>query len=349
MINSAALLAEARGDSQNVFSPIHIRPSGVGSCLREQFYRILNAAYPEKIEFQPSNPEGKTALEGVAQLGHIIENALADLWAKKYSGKTYRQYSLAHPSLKNLDGTAVTAHTDIWVPSLKTDIEVKSVSISAKYRLPIKNHVDQLLLRLLWWRKLKNRVVTGEIPYIFRETFYDPETGKVPVFKFLPEEEGYLCENTGKLYSWEYIKSFEERLFSLRNSLETLNPPEREGSLHGFPCQVTTPNYSTECPWREKCWKLEEERAPGFMVKAAEELILRLIKAKENQKTAEALAKAAKEEVQVIQKELDFFFDEFGPKISGGGYTVVRTSVDMSEKVIPAYSYYRYSIKRTSQ
>jgi hypothetical protein len=119
LVSSAYLLAKAREATQKNFNPAHIRPSGVGTCLREQFYRIMNALYPEEPEYQPQEPDGKAGLEGVAQLGHVIEAGLVQAWAEHYQGEIKCQFNLSSPDILNIDGTPVTAHPDIWVPELK--------------------------------------------------------------------------------------------------------------------------------------------------------------------------------------------------------------------------------------
>jgi hypothetical protein len=320
----------------------------VGGCLREQWYRIQNALSPLDPKLSPSNPEGKAALAGMARLGHIIEAALADLWAANYPKKVVRQFILSNNELFNIDGTMVTAHPDIWIPSLNLDVEVKSVSVGARHRLPIKSHVDQLLLRLYWWRRIKRRTVTGEIPYVFRETFFDPDTKTTPVFRFSPVGGGYVCENTGEVYSLDYLRSLNERLHALAHSVAIIVPPPKgANSPDEFPCRLITPTHSTECPWRENCWAVElaEKRNPGPTVEAAGEIICRLVEAKERQKIADAAANAEKEEVKAIQKEIDPFFDEFGSKISFKNIAATRSEVNVAEKVVPGFSFYRYAVK----
>lgn len=347
MSSVASILSEVNA-TQDTFDPAHIRPSGVGGCLREQWYRILSAVHPADARFVPTRPKGKESIAGMAQLGHIIEDSLAGMWSSGYHGKTYRQIGLTRPGLSNLDGSTVTAHPDIWVPSLNTDIEVKSVSVAARWRLPIKSHVDQLLLRLHWWVEHKKRVVVGEIPYFFRETFFDPDTGTTPVYRFVPEDGGYRCENTGEFYSRDYLVSLDDRLLSLRRSLDTLSPPPRAAATHKeFPCRLITPLFSTECPWRETCWATEiaREREPGVIIEHAGELLIKLSAAKERQAAADKIANSAKDEVKSLQKELDPIFSQFGDKVTAGGLTATRAGVNIPEKTMPGYSYFRYSVK----
>ena len=121
---SPADLARGMLQQEKDFDPAHIRPSGVGMCLKAQVLNILSVLYPE--EYVPDKPDGKDSLIGAAVLGDMHEERRVWGWRRAYGGEIITQYDLRHPELKNVDGTPVTAHPDIFVPELNLDEEVKS-------------------------------------------------------------------------------------------------------------------------------------------------------------------------------------------------------------------------------
>lgn len=358
LVSSAYLLAKAREATQKNFNPAHIRPSGVGTCLREQFYRIMNALYPEEPEYQPQEPDGKAGLEGVAQLGHVIEAGLVQAWAEHYQGEIKCQFNLSSPDILNIDGTPVTAHPDIWVPELKTDVEVKSVSISSRNYLPVDYHVDQLLLRLLWWHKyhfLKpSGQPAGQLVYFFRETFVDPETNRPVIFHFQPSDDKYhvIAEETGEMvrsYPRAYMESLHERLVKLRDSLDIGIPPARGNDVpHSPPCYIASQHYTAVCPWRKNCWSnwIKEDDDGVFIDDPQLAKYICLLETLNAEKKAlNQEAREISKSVKDIQLLLDAYFDLFGPRIATQTHVISRTQVNVAEKIVPATSYYRYKIQ----
>ncbi len=344
-------------ESKNRFNPSHIRPSSAGSgCLRQEVYRILNALYPEEAEYIPPNPNGKDGIKGMARIGDIVEEEALNRTREslnRLNKRVFPQYELPSPrGLKNPDGSIVVAHPDIYVPSLNYDIEIKCVGTASIPRLPNQSHVEQLLLRLLWWKRSKDKKLTGVLTYFFRETYYAPGTLEPIRFVIEPIVGGFnVKDESGKIletHTINYVEEIEERLHTIAKCVETLTLPERTESHNVFPCYVHGKDSVTECPWREKCWakELEEERSPGALVEKAEDIVTKLSEAKEKQKALDKKAREAKKEVKALQEELTPVFDEFGDKITAGGHTVSRTLVNIPEKTMRGYSYYRYSMRK---
>lgn len=355
-MEAAILIEEEQKRRADKFNPAHIRPSAAGAkCMRQEAYRILHALHPNNPEFIPPKPEGKDEITGTARLGDIVERDAAELMRQmlnKENKRVFPQYELPSPDLTNIDGTPVIAHPDIYVPSRSIDIEIKAVSANAINRLPIKSHLDQLLLRLLWWQKSKKKVITGILTYFFRETYYAPGTMSPVRFFVKPVQGGFKLEDdTGRkieTFDFSYVKSIEKRLYELKEHVLNKTLPPRTESPYRFPCYVDTEYYTIECPWREKCWEkeLEEEKYPGVMVEKAAEIIKQYAEIKEELKKANFSTKMLKEKAKKFEEKLVPYFEEFGNKISAGGYTVKRAQVTIPEKTIPGYSYFRYSIKK---
>lgn len=336
------------------FDPSHIRPSACGTdCLRQEALKIMNAVYGG--EYQPTEESGREQINGTARLGDIVEhdatNLLKEIFKREHK-RIFPQYKLPAPNLTNIDGTPVVAHPDIYVPSENLDIEIKTVSVDALGRLPLQKHVDQLLLRLLWWQKSKKKVTSGEIMYFFRETYYEPHTTAPRRYFLKPVEGGFnllFREKVLDFYTFEYVEGLEERLFLLKDYVLKKELPERAESAFTYPCYVRKENYTIICPWRSFCWQneLDQEDVPGELVPEAYKLLQSYNKAKEKLRLIEDQAREARQAVKELQFELDPYFDQYGEKITAGEFTLSRTEVTVAEKTVPGYTYFRYSLRRT--
>lgn len=358
MLNNAIFIEkEQLAESASRFNPTHIRPSAVGSpCLRQEVLRILHALYPNAEEYIPPVPDGKDPIRGMAKIGDIVENeALKQTRAilNQQGKKVFSQYELPNPKgLKNPDGSIVVAHPDIYVPSLGYDIEIKCVSTGAIHRLPNEQHRDQLLLRLLWWKEGKRKDITGILTYFFRETYYAPGTLAPIRYIFEPVLGGYnIKTDKGVLidyFTLKYMRELEERLHYIAECVEKKILPDRTENYNDFPCYVHGRDFISQCPWREKCWarELAEERSPGVILEEVEDIILELVMVKERQKAKDKEAREAKNKAKELEEKLTPYFERYGNKITAGGYTISRTLVEIPEKVMKGYSYYRYSLRK---
>ncbi len=343
---SPADLARGMLQQEKDFDPAHIRPSGVGMCLKAQVLNILSVLYPE--EYVPDKPDGKDSLIGAAVLGDMHEERRVWGWRRAYGGEIITQYDLRHPELKNVDGTPVTAHPDIFVPELNLDEEVKSTGAGSVNYLPKESHVDQLLLRLLWWRKYENRVMYGRITYSFRESLVNPD--HPVVFEFVPEGDGYCLGD--KCFDLSYMESLEERLFYVRRCLDTREIPPRHPKAvdqYYYECYFYSPELGhLECPWRESCWaeELAYERRPAIQVENIGGLLEEFVALKEQQQQADKVSRELKNRCRAIQKRLDSIFDEFGDRIAARGIVLERTLVEVPPRQAEGYSFYRYNVLR---
>jgi hypothetical protein len=316
---SSDLILRKMEESQERFDPTHIRPSAISSCARKQVYAALG---------YPANEEAMRELEGIAFLGNLLDRSLADFWSRMYPGKTYRQFELRTPY-------GIVAHPDIWVPGLNLDVEVKSVSVGAKYYgLPKPEHVDQLQLRLHFHHKYRKKEgVRGEIIYFFRETFLDPESWAPLSF---PIE-----------YDPEKGQELETRLNYIMECVERKELPEREGTNPDyFPCKSKTKYLQAECPYRDACWEGHTEE-PATLVQEAEEILQRYAELDGMRKNLQKNADAVKAELQELQEQLNAIFDrEQTERITAGGYSMKRSYTPPRKVEYEAKGYYRYYLKK---
>lgn len=315
---SADLVLQYMAISNERFDPTHIRPSGISSCARKQVYAALD---------YPSNEEAMRELEGIAFLGNLLDRSLADFWSRMYPGKVYRQFELRTPY-------GVVAHPDIWVPGLNLDVEVKSVSVGAKYYgLPKKEHVDQVQLRLHFHHKYRKKPARGEIIYFFRETFLDPESWQP--LSFTVE------------YNPAKGQELETRLKYILECVESKVLPERESTNPDyFPCKSKTKYLQAECPYRDICWEGHTEE-PATPVQEAEELLQRYAELDGMRRTHQKNADAVKGEIQEIQEQLNAMFDrEQTERIAAGGYSMKRSFTPPKKVEYEAKGYYRYYLKK---
>ena len=277
---SSDLILRKMEESQERFDPTHIRPSAISSCARKQVYAALG---------YPANEEAMRELEGVAFLGNLLDRSLADFWSKMYPGKTYRQFELKTPY-------GIVAHPDIWVPGLNLDVEVKSVSVGAKYYgLPKPEHVDQVQLRLHFHHKYRKKPARGEIVYFFRETFLDPENWQPLSF---PIE-----------YDPVKGQELETRLNYILECVEREVLPDRESSSPDYyPCKSKTKYLQAECPYRDICWEGHIEE-PATPVQEAEEILQRYAELDGMRKRFQQNADAVKGELQELQEHPEKLFD----------------------------------------
>jgi len=342
------------------FNPLHIRPSGVGLCLKAQVLTILHARYPQEKSFLPDNPAGKDGLALAAAFGNAYEEWRYDqAWAPWEGtpgiGKVFggvKQYDLSHPTLKNIDGTPITSHPDIAVENedgiIVLDEEIKTTGECSREYLPKEPHLEQRLLRQWFWKHGVGVEPAGRIHYGFRGSFTNPEAPAD--FELIPHEKGMLGLWNETVYEWEFINSLEERLRYILECVQKKSIPPRHPKAedqHYYECYFQTKEFQAECPWRESCWaeELAYERRPPILVINAEETILTLRDLKEKKAGSDKESRALHYEIKKLQKRLDPFFEEFGDRISAGGVTVDRTLVKVPEKKSGGYEFFRYDIK----
>jgi len=315
---SPEVIRQQIAKSQERFDPKEIRPSAIASCARKQVYAA--------IEY-PANEEAMHELKGIAFLGNMLDQKLADFWSKLYPGKVYRQFELRTPY-------GIVAHPDIWVPGLNLDVEVKSVSVGSKYYgLPKPEHYDQLQLRLHFHHKYRKKPVRGEIVYFFRETFLDPESWAPLSF---PIE-----------YDPDRGQVLETRLNFIIECVDNKVIPDREGSNPNFyPCKSKSKHLQAECPYREICWEGHLE-TPPTPVQEAEDILKRYAELEELRKGFQKNADAVKEEIQGLQEQLNAIFDRTNAEIiTAGGFTMKRSYTPPKKVEYEAKGYYRYYIKK---
>jgi|LSQX01.1.fsa_nt_gb hypothetical protein len=348
---SAVELAEAMLFQDKNFNRAHIRPSGVGMCLKAQVLMILNELYPEEEAFQPFNPEGKNGLLQMAILGDIHEGWRFDAWRRVYKGRLYggdKQYNLETKRILNVDGTPVTAHPDIYAPDIPLDEEVKSTGESSADYLPKKPHVEQRLLRQAFWKYDVGVEPFGRIVYSFRETLTDPKNPAV--FELIPDSRGMVALWDETLYEWDFIRSLEDRLRYIKTCVEKKEIPPRHpeaSDQYYYECYFVTRTVQAQCPWREDCWaaELREERRPAIVVESAKELLREFVDLKTKQQEVEKVSRVLKERIKSVTRRLDPFFNEFGAKIGFGDIVVERKKVSVPARQQEAYEFYRYVLK----
>ncbi len=348
---AAEMLRQDKG-----FDPRHVRPSGVGMCLKAQVLTILHALHPEEKRFAPHRPDGKAGLLPSAVLGDMHEEKRFEAWCRAYSGAVYggeNQYSLAHPQLKNPDGTPVTAHPDIYLPEIPLDEEVKSTGAGSESYLPKKAHLDQLLYRhYLWWLSEGIRPY-GRIHYSFRENLVD--AAMPAAYEFVPLEKGMLSLWNQELWPWDYLVSLEERIRYILACVDKKEVPPRHreaDSPYYYECYFQP--LQAECPWRESCWKeeLAEAREPPVRLDNLAATIRDLHKLKAECASAREKAGHLDKERRKLQKELDPFFEEFGDRLAAGlgerMIVVSRKRVQVRPRNLDGYSFWRYDITTES-
>ncbi len=298
------------------FDPTEIRPSSIGHCARQEVYRVLG---------YEGNPDAMRALQGVAYLGHIIEENLAALYAQEFDD-AIPQFEIETPY-------GVKAHCDIWVPSLQKDIEVKSVSVKAKrYGLPKDEHLKQLMLRLHFNAKYFGATPIGEIVYFFRETMFDPAT-MAPVV--IPVE-----------YDPTFGQELEDRLLWIMQCIENKVLPGKEGqSPDHYPCRTSTALYDVECPYRALCWE-EMEEAPAKPAKGGVELVEQYVQLQAKRNELNAEVKALTDEMQEIEERLnEVFKQEKADKLAFGQWEVKRSVIPAGKVEYERKEYVRWYIK----
>ena len=299
------------------FDPTEIRPSAIGHCARQEVYRVLG---------YEGNPDAMKALQGVAYLGHIIEENLALLYAQEFED-AIPQFEIETPY-------GVKAHCDIWVPSLQRDIEVKSVSVKAKkYGLPKDEHLKQLMLRLHLNKKYLGADPVGEIVYFFRETMFDPETMApvvIPVY-----------------YDPVAGQELEDRLLWIMQCIDNHVIPDQEGrSPDHYPCKSSTTFYDVECPYRELCWETVGEE-PAKPASVGLDLVERYVELQAKRNELNAEVKVLTEEIQEIEERLNAIFEqEKADKLAFGQWEVKKTLVPGGKVEYERKDYVRWYIKQ---
>jgi len=311
------IIAKELNRRHGQFDPTEIRPSAIGHCARQEVYRVLG---------YEGNPDAMKALQGVAYLGHIIEENLALLYAQEFDDAV-PQYEIETPY-------GVKAHCDIWVPSLQRDIEVKSISVKAKkYGLPKDEHLKQLMLRLHLNKKYLGADPVGEIVYFFRETMFDPETMApvvIPVY-----------------YDPIAGQELEDRLLWIMQCIDNHVLPEQEGrSPDHYPCKSSTTFYDVECPYRELCWEVVEEE-PAKPASVGLDLVKRYVELQDKRNKLNFEVKALTEEMQEIEERLNAIFEqEKADKLAFGQWEVKKTLVPGGKVEYERKDYVRWYIKQ---
>ena len=322
MAVTAKLLSDKLFEQTQIFDPYEVRPSAIASCARKQVYQALG---------YPANETAMRELQGVAYMGHIIEEALANLYSKNYPGKTYRQFELTTPY-------GIKAHADIWVPARNTDIEVKSVSVGARYYgLPKDEHFKQLMLRLHFHHKYRKRNVKGEIVYFFRETLLDTETMEPVVIAVE--------------YDPSLGQELETRLCWILECIERKTIPPREGSSpEAYPCKSKTSYLRAECPYRELCWADELEETPAQRIERLKDTLEEYAKLKEMKSSFDQRSKAVEQQIKKIEELLSEVFErEKTDKIAAGQYQLKRTYIEPGRVEYEREGYYRYYLSKIKE
>jgi hypothetical protein len=312
---------------------------------------ILNAIHPGDPRYTPSAPTGKAPLAAVAAMGHAYESLrfagferlIPPAQFRLYGGAN--QYDLAHPTLKNPDGTPVIAHPDVVLAdavsgAVLLDEEVKTVSDSYSSELPRKTHLEQRLLRQYIWRSHGHNPC-GRIHYAFRDT---PESAMD--YNLIPSHEGMIgfwaaVPDSKKLYSWELLEELNKRLCYIADCVENRVIPDRLPA-ENYECRLK--RYGTQCPFRASCWP---ETAATLPLIAAETLKKVAEYAEITRKKAEhdKVSFALKNRQKEIQDELSPLLAVFGDELKAGSYLLARSLVDVPCRVGQAYSFYRYVVK----
>lgn len=311
----------SRIQARGPFDPAQIRPSAIGHCMRQEGYRCLGY----------EGSDGMKELEAIAFLGHVIEERLADIYSELIPGKVYRQFPLKTPY-------GIEAHPDIWVPSLNLDVEVKSVSLGAKfYGLPKPEHLDQHMLRLHFHHKYRHRPAKGELVYFFRETFWDPETRKPLVFQVE--------------YDSQKGQELEDRLLYMVETIRVKGelPPREHDNPNTYPCQSRTRYFTTRCPYLELCWEGELEGPPPLTVAEAEDALKEYAALKEERKALIDRADAIKDRMEELQEELEALFDDGVKKIAAGEYVLSRSYVEPAHVEYDRAGYWTYRLSRAKK
>ena len=330
------------------FNPKHLRPSGIGNCARAQVLTVLNALYPGEKDFQPDNPQGKAGLKAAAVNGDIREDDYYEKVKDLYPGKVYggqqTQFELKHPYLFNPDNEPITSHPDLFVPDIPLDEEIKTASEASRKYLPKGSHVKQVIYRYFLWNRAEQIKPYIRIVYLFRAL--EPE-----FFELVPEGDGLRAQWDGGFYSWDYIKSLDERMKWMLECVDKKEIPPREGdSPHYYECRYEP--LGAECPWRESCWaeELAEERTPPVRVDNLADKIRELAEVDENRRRHARAAEDYKKRKKQLQKELAPVFEEFDTsKLSaldpqGREVVVKRKYVEVPEKTQKGFSFWQYDV-----
>ena len=305
------------------FTDGEFRPSSIGRCARQAVYAMMGA---------PSDPQATFALKGVAYLGHVLEENLVSLYLKQYPS-AIPQYEITTPY-------GITAHSDLWVPELKKDIEVKSVSANArKHGLPTEEHRKQLMLRLHLNRKYHDCEATGEFVYFFRETLFDPDTMEPTIIPLeYDEREG---------------QALEDRMLGILRMAKEGTLPEREGkSMDAYPCRTRSALFASECPYWDICWGGAEDKE----VKAAaagddlKDDLRRYIMLCERRTTANKELTRLNESIKEIELKLGSYCDMTdSDAIDYGGTIIKRTLVPPSKVEYEREGYVKWTIKKPKE
>ena len=131
-----------------------IRLSEAGSCPRLQTLRLLKA---------PSDPYVQSA---AMNAGISWEDYVALVWRDAYPD-TQRKVPVSSPF--------GAGEADLWIPSLRKLVEVKSTNAERAQWLPDQQHVAQLTLYMGYWpgadaNDQGEPGINGELAYVVRET-----------------------------------------------------------------------------------------------------------------------------------------------------------------------------------
>lgn len=260
------------------FDSREIRLSGVGHCQRAESLRVLG--YPG----EPTTPRQ----EAIFAAGDRFEDEMFEVWDSRYPGQVVRQVEVVHPWGKG--------HLDLLVTPAKRYVECKTTTEKQRPHLPFASHVEQVQLYFhydLWPRW--GAEATAEIAYRIKET---GEVLSVPV-RYDP---AYAEELVARLKTLQDAAAFGVPL-----------PMPEDVSLDRFPCGWTDAggNFVTCAFWRH-CWSPEDREAADAV---AASLVGRYREADDAYRTAQALADAAKAELDRVREAVS--------KVMGQGRTGV--------------------------
>ena len=198
-----------------------IRMSGVGRCVRQQWYQVHGTGEPEEFS-------GQTLLKFM--IGDIVEAAL--LYLAKEAGHTVT-HEQAEVELNGVKG-----HNDAIIDGVVVD--VKTASPYA-------------------FRKFQDGSITENDPFGYMEQIagYAEAHGKLPgAFWAFEKSNGAmaLCE-----FEWEELEPYNvsERIDTIREAITNeQEPPERdhEDVPEGASGNMALCTNCSYCPFKQECW-----------------------------------------------------------------------------------------------
>jgi hypothetical protein len=193
------------------FDSNEIRLSEIGTCERKVTARLAGvkgAAHDASTlgTFEAGRYWEKWLLEAYVATGHVV---VKDIEVETLYG---------------------TGHIDAMIDNEKL-LEAKSIKNRMSGKLPLRSHVEQLMLYLHFWGK-PNGIQYGEVAYVFKDDF---SVQSFPI-----------------LYDSEVASVLVKRLDRIKAAKEsgTILPIPMDMSSGSFPCKWKT----GQCPYWENCW-----------------------------------------------------------------------------------------------